>query len=210
MLSKNKRTEQEHLQDLDRIAHLYLRGYSFGQIATTVSEERKYSINKTQVARDIAKIRQMWIENATAAYSEAIGRELAKVDALEKEYWDGYDKANGNKTMSLREVVKDNDGVRDRQLKKVTEQGGLGTEFLKGIQWCIEKRLELLGIQTGNRSLTISWQEEAKKDGIDKPDELFEKVVATLMDNMKNNQEMNFEKESENIIDGLLVSETEG
>lgn len=204
---RKKRTEQEHLSDLDRTAHLYLRGYSIHQIAKIISEESHYSISHVQILRDIKKIRQIWINNASSAYEEAIGRELAKIDELEKAYWDGYEKANGDKTILLKEIVKSDDDNKNRELKKVTQQGGLGSEFLKGIQWCINKRLELLGVQSASKSMTISWEDQAKKDGVGNPEELFETVVKALMNKMQDNKDVSYDDAKGEILDGILLPE---
>jgi len=186
-----KRSEQEHLRDLDRTAHLYLRGYSHQQIADIVSGERQYTISRQQISKDIAKIRQMWIDSASLAYEEAIGRELAKIDELERAAWDAFERSMGDKKIELKEVVKNKgggmpDAEKMRALTKTSSEKG-ATEYLKIIQWCIDKRVELLGIQTSSSaSLTINWQEEARKEGVNDPTELFEQVVKGFLTKMDN------------------------
>jgi len=183
-----KRTEAQHSRDLDRVAHLYLRGYSHQQIADIVSAEQTYTISRQMITKDIATIRELWIKSATLAYEEAIGRELAKIDELERAAWDSFEKSVGDKKMELKEVVNTKvagipDGEKFRVLTKTATDRGT-TKYLEIIQWCIEKRVELLGIKTASASLTINWQEQAKQDGINDPTALFEQVVAGFIEKM--------------------------
>lgn len=183
-----KRNEAQHSRDLDRVAHLYLRGYSHQQIAEIISAEQPYTISRQMITKDISTIRELWVKSASLAYEEAIGRELAKIDELERAAWDSFEKSIGDKKMELKEVVKttgagEPDGQRIRAISKTATDRGT-TKYLEIVQWCIEKRVELLGIKTASASLTINWQEQARKDGFSDPTALFEQVVSGFIEKM--------------------------
>lgn len=60
------------------ISELHLQGYSYVQIGATVG------IGKSQVGREIAKIRDLWAERTAANMQHRIDEEDAKLDLLER------------------------------------------------------------------------------------------------------------------------------
>lgn len=62
------------------IAHLLLRGETYRSIGETLG------ISKSQVGREVAKIRAGWAERTAAAYQDRIDEEDAKLDWLERQW----------------------------------------------------------------------------------------------------------------------------
>ncbi len=79
--------------------------------------------------------------------NEAKARELAKVDTLEVEYWDAWKRSQQNaevETTKMQGSDPDKPGRLEKQ-KRVEGQVG-DPRFLAGVQWCIQKRCEILGV----------------------------------------------------------------
>lgn len=190
---RGKRNDIEHSRDLDKLASLYLRGFNMSEIARILSQESGgYSISRVQVSKDLAKLKQMWIDNATSSYEQTIARELAKIDELERSYWEEFEKSKRDSEVSTVEQsfegydasskMKGGGSVYEnvrKSTKKSTREGNL--KCLDGVQWCLNKRLELLGISTAQTSrVTISWEEQARQEGINDPTALFEELVTNI------------------------------
>ena len=45
------------------------------------------------VIRDLKIIQKAWADSAIFDYNEAVGRELARIDNLERVYWEAWDKS---------------------------------------------------------------------------------------------------------------------
>ena len=77
-------------------------------------------------------------------------RELAKVDNLEREYWDAW--ARSQEEAETRTVTKDSKGgsTVDRYEGQVGD-----SRFLSGVQWCINKRCEILGLNAASRNINF-------------------------------------------------------
>jgi hypothetical protein len=76
-----------------------------------------------------------WEKASTAQIDEHKARELEKVDQLEREYWNTWER-------SCKEVEQD-DG---------TTSFFADPRFLTGVQWCIDRRCKLLGLDAPSRS----------------------------------------------------------
>jgi len=145
------RRKTQRTRDRMRIGELYLRGWTQAEIA----DEVKMSI--PTICRDIAKLHDAWLESSLVNYDKAKAKELAKVDQLEYEYWDAWLRSCENKETETQKGIaiggsKDNlSPFRKEQTKR--EEGQTGDpRFLTGIQWCINKRCEILGLDAPNRT----------------------------------------------------------
>jgi len=123
-----------------QITELYLKGLSQTEIAT------KVGVKQPQVSHDLKILSKEWKESALMNIHEAKSLELAKINYLECQYWDAWEESkkveqqttkrmskNGHKTASIQVVVKE-------QIKPGNPK------YLRGVQWCIQKRIEIFGI----------------------------------------------------------------
>ena len=134
-----KRTKTQRARDHKRIADLYLRGWTQMDIA----EELETS-NAT-ICRDLKTLHAAWLKSSLEDYDEAKGRELAKIDKLEFEYWLAWERSYQNKEVGTRKTVSTGELERREAIKREERQFG-DPRFLTGIQWCINKRCEVLGL----------------------------------------------------------------
>lgn len=132
------------------VGRLYLRGQTQQQIADALA------IHQSTVSRHLAEVRSAWLEGAKADFDEKLCRELAKIDALEAEYWAEWEDSKKSKRTVVREKREqypepdpDDDSEPAEAECVVTsvrnEQRNGDPRYLQGVQWCIDRRLKLLG-----------------------------------------------------------------
>lgn len=125
---------------MKRVAELYLyENRSRGDIA------EELGISRPTVNRYLKEMREAWQKSALMDFDEAKKRELAKIDRLEEEYWLSWKK-------SLREnEPADSEPETGDNIDRTGKHGPDGNpRFLQGIQWCINKRCIILGINAPN------------------------------------------------------------
>ena len=127
---------------MKRIAELYLyENRTQDEIASGLG------ISPSTVKRYLKDMRETWQKSALMDFDEAKKRELAKIDRLEEEYWVSWKHSLGESEDNKNSV--DFEQI-DRFIKEKNKTGKSGSEgnprYLQGIQWCINKRCEILGI----------------------------------------------------------------
>jgi hypothetical protein len=98
-----------------RVAALYLQGRYQWDIAAELE------VDPSTVSRDLKAIRAAWKASAVRDFDEAKGRELDRIDLLERTYWQAW--------------------LDSREEHQTTTPA-----FLAGVQWCIDRRCKLLGL----------------------------------------------------------------
>lgn len=162
---RRKRAEID--RDKNVIARLYLRGVPVYQMPEMLQDITKaqYRLNVTHVVQHITAIRNAWRHEMVLDFNEARQRELAKIDELERTYYEAWE---ASKTaVEVRTVKKMVPGTDDQRIE-VDEHGDLIAQpeqyrevemtemtrgepvgdirFLEGVRWCIERRIKLLGL----------------------------------------------------------------
>lgn len=142
LLAAPKRTKFERERDLLEISRLYLQGITQAEIG------QRLGVSQPQISYDLRVLRNRWLQSSIVNIDEAKARELARVDHLEREYWDAWEKSkNPVKTRGSKKV--------DGEQVESTIQGETGTgdpRYLTGVQWCINKRCEVLGLDAPSKT----------------------------------------------------------
>lgn len=167
-----KRTPVQRAADLARIAELHLRGHDQASIAAILGDEREYSLSRSQVGYDIRKLKAMWLESALVDFDEARAQELARVAHLERTYWEAWERSCEEVAIETTSAAKGAGGA-DRVSKTKRVEPGLGdARWLAGVQWCIEKRCQILGLdapvkseQTGGLRMVVEYVNDWRGDG---------------------------------------------
>jgi hypothetical protein len=131
---------------------MYLQGHLQAEIAAHLS------VSQQQISYDLARIRDQWRESALIDFNEAKNRELERIDLLEREYWEQWEKSKEG-------------GVKTKGQKKiggevvettVQAESGLGdVKYLQGVQWCIERRCKILGVDAPSKAELTGAEGEA-------------------------------------------------
>jgi len=141
------------MRDRLRISSLYLSGKTQWEI------HEQIGLSQAQVSRDLKALHGEWLKQATGNVAALKARELAKIDALERTYWAAWERScQEARRKSLRargtitKSVTDADGttrfVQETPAEQVlTTEDKVGDKrYLEGVQWCIERRCKILGV----------------------------------------------------------------
>lgn len=142
---------------------LYLQQKSIPQIA------RELELSTGTVHVYIRDARAMWLNSALVDIGQRIADELARIDHLEQVYWDAWEKSKTDKVRVTRTLVdpkliveskgEDFDVYKDgkvetKRYEELTSSPG-DFHFLQGIEWCLERRALLLGLDAPERKDTL-------------------------------------------------------
>jgi predicted hydrocarbon binding protein len=140
-------------------AKFYLRGYHAARIAEEIGKEMGRKFSRPQISADLQILAKEWRESALFDIGAAKAKELAKINNLETEYWEAWEKSKKDYIEKSRKkkTYKNNeapeahqeDDIKNMQsieIGSVKKRATGNAAFLAGIQWCIEKRIKLLGL----------------------------------------------------------------
>jgi DNA-binding Lrp family transcriptional regulator len=141
------RTKTQRARDERNIASLYLKGELQGDIAESLG------LSQSTVSRALKSLQEDWRSSAIIDINEAKARELAKIDALELEYWQAWKRSQEDAESEITKMQgtppKQGDAnpapAKLETQKKREGQSG-NPAFLRGVEWCINKRCEIIGV----------------------------------------------------------------
>ena len=136
------RSSAQIARDRRRISDLYLQGWLQADIATEIG------ISAPTVSRDLKALQGDWLQSALLDFNEAKAQQLAKIDRLEREYWEAWERSKqGQKRTTVKGRGESGEEKPSHQEKSVTLDEGTGDpRFLQGVQWCIDRRCKVLGV----------------------------------------------------------------
>ena len=155
------RTPAEISRDRREIARLYLKGETQFSIAEALG------ISQPTVSRDLKHIQKEWAVASIADIDERKRQELAKIDNLELEYWESWKRSQQNAEIEITRMQGSNTAQSPGRLEKTKRiEGQVGDpRYLQGVQWCITKRCELLGLDAPVKTsvtgtiMPMTWKE---------------------------------------------------
>jgi hypothetical protein len=125
----------------ERVASLYLQGWSQSRIAA------EFSVQQQMISKDLHAIRALWRKSLIRNFDDAKSQELAKIDAVEVEYWAAWMRSQAPEETTNTE--QDNMGKSKAAIRRIGQVGD--PRFLEGVERCIKKRCELLGLNAPER-----------------------------------------------------------
>ena len=135
-----KKGKLQRVADQQGIVRLYLKQKSHREIAQTLNVSVQY------VGRQLKQIKDAWLESTLVDFNRRQNQELARIDALEAEYWTAWEGSKADESREALEYV-DEDSIMRLSRKRLETIKKNGTSsFLQGIQWCIEQRSKILGL----------------------------------------------------------------
>lgn len=147
-----RRSNANELRVLSRrakIAEMLLRGESNHYEIT-----RRLGMEATQrgmISRDIAAIKWQWKASTLRDFDEAKGHELARLETLEKEAWEAWDRSKGK---SRRNRAKRRTGgdktLEETELQEFERDGD--PRFLSTVLDCIKRRCDILGLDAPKKN----------------------------------------------------------
>lgn len=145
-----KFTSAERRTHLLTVESLYLSGKTQADIAAQIG------VSQQQVSKYLVKLQSAWLARLGEKIESVKGRELARLDRLEREYWGAWQRSCDNEPSTTNrartttvEVFTEQGLIEMPALDREwahTERGQSGNpRFLEGIQRCIELRLKIVG-----------------------------------------------------------------
>lgn len=159
-----RRTKTQKERDKLNVSRLYLKGKTQTEIAEDLN------LSQPTVSRALKDCREDWKASAVVAIDERKAQELAKIDTLELEYWNAWrrsqeDAETRQSKMVGQEVGDEKQPTKIERTVRTDEQVG-DPRFLAGIQWCINKRCEILGIDAPTKIAQTDPSGEKEATGI--------------------------------------------
>lgn len=151
-MAENKLNPIQREALLVRIAELYLAGRKQSEISAETG------LHQSNVSRYLKKLQARWQLQAAEAIDTKKARELARIDQVEREYWEAWERS---KQDAVTETVENAGTIHVTHVRK----GQAGeARFLAGVMSCIEMRLKIIG---GFAPVEVTWREELAKHGVD-------------------------------------------
>jgi hypothetical protein len=174
-----KRTADQRLRDRAELARRYLQGEPLSSIGHALG------LSTRQVEIDLKAIRDEWVKSAVRDFEEARAIELAKIDQLEQTYWEAYYASLDESTSKTQYLKIGADGrpVPDRAILHSTPKGQGNTAILQGIQWCIDRRVAIFGLDAPELAAeTLALFDEDEDDIIDVEAHIIDVTVEQVPD----------------------------
>lgn len=147
---------------ISRVIDLYVRNYSPDEIAA------KLGVDHAEVAGILRAARKRWKARTKRSIDKLISYEVAKLDAVERAAWDGWDRSQKDQIQTVNEVVDTPKGPQTKDgVKRIGQAGAPG--FLTTITATVRQRCELLGLT----------HDESKNEGQTDSPEVVEVLIET-------------------------------
>lgn len=140
------------------VAMYYLKQHRQSEIVTLLVSQGLKEVTQQTISNDLKAIREAWRKSAIMDMNEAKQKELARIDALEREYWLQYEESK-----KPRQIASERISTNKHETMKRAEQRTGDTRYLSGIQWCIEQRCKILGLNAPVQ-VEVSWEQRAILD----------------------------------------------
>jgi hypothetical protein len=140
--NKNQVTDRRN-----KIAQYYFEGKKQFEMATLLS------VSEGQISQDLKHLRVVWQKRAFDSIDVKIAEELAKIDNLERELWEAWDKSRTDHTKTMNKAKGKANSVNP-DYKEITETEVIKDgepRFLQGVERCIERRCKLLGLDAPSK-----------------------------------------------------------
>jgi hypothetical protein len=128
-----------------QVADLFLRG-----IKRQVELAQRIGVNRSTISRDLRVLNDRWKESGVRDLDAAKGQELDRLDLLEREAWQAWEKSKGAHETTTTEQTSTGGGERVKAAIRKDEQCG-DPRYLAVVQWCIEQRGKLLGLHAPHK-----------------------------------------------------------
>jgi len=120
------------------VARLYLQQRTQDEIARLVN------VDQGTICRDLKALQAEWQRQRLDDFHQAKLRELARIDRLEREYWDAFERSCNERAQTVQERSTAPSGDRLKAATRTEVRDG-NAEFLRGVERCIEMRCKILG-----------------------------------------------------------------
>lgn len=136
-----------------RISELYLAGKQQAEIGVIAGEEfriDKQPMSQAAISKHLKAIRLEWRTQRAELIDKKIDLELARIDQVEKEAWEGWKRSIGKIKTTRSKSGSGPNGAVSEDVETIEHQAG-DPRFLSVIQDCVKKRCEILGLNAAQK-----------------------------------------------------------
>lgn len=144
-MAKNVRSKTQRRADMIVIERLYIRGLSQDRIAEEISGVRGYTLSRRQVRYDLDEILIEWGEAMKVERRSHIVAQLQKLDRMEAECWEEWDRSKLN-TEKLQSKRSESGDETRNEVMKTTEGRTGNTKYMEQLLGIIDRRIKLLAL----------------------------------------------------------------
>lgn len=157
-LGYNKRSEEQRIYDIRFCADLFLRGYSYREIADALNRDLSargmgYTITFQMVYYDLQQCLIEWKRERMDNIDDYVTQELRKLDKMEVELWEAWERSKTGKTREKnrqnakpRKVLEDGDNPEYYGYEETTTETSAGNpRFLDLLLNVQQRRAKMLG-----------------------------------------------------------------
>jgi hypothetical protein len=147
------RRKDEVETDRQIIMPLYFKGYTLRDIAARCTAQTGRYVSHITVRADIKNMLEDFRRERNDMIEYNLTIELEKINVLELEYWQGWEKSKTDKRQKSMKRRESSDSKSNNYTEQSeTEMVNMGDpRYLEGVQWCIATRCKLLGIEAPKR-----------------------------------------------------------
>lgn len=123
-----------------RVCELYMQGRYQHEIA------RALGVSVKTVSRDLEHVERIWLAAAVTNFDKMRADELARINHLERTYWRAWRRSleSREESSSSKTTAADGETTAKAEIKRRRGEGN--PAFLAGVQWCVERRCKLFGL----------------------------------------------------------------
>lgn len=140
-----QRKAPELVIDREFELQLWIKGWSLRDIAKELSANREYIVSHVSVWNDIQFMLREWRRFRLDKIDDMKQAEFVKLNALEREYWDAWERSKEEYRKRVAEKKGGEDGAVMKQSLTQEDRNG-DPRYLDGVMKCIDKRCKLLGL----------------------------------------------------------------
>lgn len=157
-LGYNKRSEEQRIYDIRFCSDLFLRGYSYREIADALNRDLSargmgYTITFQMVYYDLQQCLIEWKRERLENIDDYVTQELRKLDKMEVELWEAWERSKTGKTREKnrqnakpRKVLEDGDNPECYGYEETTTETSAGNpRFLDLLLNVQQRRAKMLG-----------------------------------------------------------------
>ncbi|MCJ7759631.1 hypothetical protein MUP59_00610 [Candidatus Bathyarchaeota archaeon] len=190
--SVTERTNEELERDRVIVARMYVRGKSQHEMLMTInSMYPDRPISSKTINHELQVIRNSWLNSTLVDFNSAKAKELARLDEMEKEAWDAwerskekhirieYDVADDQVPFSVDKIA----NVTRKRKHKIIEATVGDIRYLTMIESAIKMRCDIFGLFEAKK-VQVDWRIEAQAAGLDNEtiEAVKERTVQTLLE----------------------------
>jgi hypothetical protein len=169
-MSKNNSRRSLILQRREHVAELHLDGMTMRHIA------QELGVALGTVHSDLRYVERQWAKSANESYSKSISKVISKLDLMEKEAYEAFEKSQGESVVVLNRG-KSRSGTSEVTRQEIRKASPGDPRYLEVIAKCIDHRMRVLGLNargqfTGTEHLpVITFETVSPDDHHDEADE---------------------------------------